>query len=126
MLHDGQQFEVCVAEFFYVRNELIGEFPIGEPAVGVFRNAPPGTEMNFVNGDRRVEPILLFTRGEPVVVAPRIILQFRDNGAGFGAKLRTERVRIRFEWEQSSVGSGDLVLVNRAFAEAGEKEFPNS
>ncbi len=82
--------------------------------------------MNFVNGDGRVEPILFFARGEPVAVAPGIIPQIRDNGAGFRAKLRTERVWIGFEREQSSGGSGDLVFVNRAFAEAGKKEFPNS
>src|SRR5256885_8589430 len=41
MLHDGQQFNVRIAEFLYVGNELIGEFAIREPAVGVFRYAPP-------------------------------------------------------------------------------------
>src|SRR5256885_11870180 len=41
MLHDGQQFDVRVAEFFYVGDQLIGEFAIREPAVGVFRYAPP-------------------------------------------------------------------------------------
>src|SRR5256885_10840924 len=82
--------------------------------------------MNFVNGDRGVEPILFFARGEPVAVAPGIIPQIRDNGAGFRAELRTERVWIGFEREESSGGPGDLVLVDRAFAEAGKKEFPNS
>src|SRR5205807_7533598 len=41
MLHDGQQFDMRVAEFFYVGNELVGKFTIREPAVGVFRYAPP-------------------------------------------------------------------------------------
>ena len=60
MLHDGQQFDVGVAEILHVGNELIGEFAIAEPAIVVFGNAAPGAEMDFVNGDRRFEPILLW------------------------------------------------------------------
>src|SRR5882762_9568756 len=33
MLHDGEQFDVGVAEIFDVWNELVGEFAIGEPAI---------------------------------------------------------------------------------------------
>src|SRR5882762_8818730 len=30
MLHDGEQLDVGIAEFFYVRDELIAEFTIGD------------------------------------------------------------------------------------------------
>jgi hypothetical protein len=54
MLHDREQFDMCVAEVFYVRDELIGEFVVREPAVMFFWDTLPGAEMNFVDGDRRV------------------------------------------------------------------------
>src|SRR5262249_11584460 len=59
MLHDGQQLDMRVAHFPYVGNELISKFAIGEPTVFVFRNAAPRAEMDFVNGNWRIEPIFL-------------------------------------------------------------------
>ncbi len=59
MLHDGKQFDVGVAEFFDVRDELGAEFAVREPAVRIFRATPPGPEMNFVDGNGRFEPIFL-------------------------------------------------------------------
>ena len=49
MLHDREQFDVGVAEIFYVRDELVGEFGVGEPAIGVLWDAAPRAEMDFVN-----------------------------------------------------------------------------
>ncbi len=49
MLHDGEQFDMGVAEIFDVRNELVGEFTIAEPAIAFFGDAAPGAEMDFVN-----------------------------------------------------------------------------
>src|ERR1700684_2107092 len=48
MLHEGKQLDVGVAQIFDVRNELVPEFAIGEPAIAFFRNAAPGAEMDFV------------------------------------------------------------------------------
>ncbi len=59
VLHDGEQLDVGVAEAFYVRDKLIGEFTIGEPAIMFPGDAPPGTEMDFIDGDGGFEPILL-------------------------------------------------------------------
>ena len=49
MLHDREQFDVGVAESLDVGDELVGEFGVGEPAIGVFWDAAPGAEMDFVN-----------------------------------------------------------------------------
>src|SRR5580704_10292650 len=59
MLHDGEQLDVRIAEIFDVGDELVAELAVREPAIAVLGDAAPGTEMNFVNGDRRFEPILL-------------------------------------------------------------------
>src|ERR1700747_1674559 len=75
MLHDGKQLDVRVAELLDIRNELIGEFAGSEPAIWVFGDATQGAEMNFVNGNRRLEPVFAGTRGEPVGVIPAIRFQ---------------------------------------------------
>ena len=56
MLHDGEQLDVRVAEIFHVGNELIAEFAVGQPAIVIFGDAAPGTEMDFVDGDGLLEP----------------------------------------------------------------------
>ena len=57
MLHDGEQFDVGVAKAFHVGNELVGEFAVAEPAIAIFRDAPPRAEMNFVDTDGGVQPV---------------------------------------------------------------------
>src|SRR5882762_289766 len=99
MLHDREQFDVRITQFLDVWNELIGELAVSQPTVAVFWNAAPRAEMNLVNGDGRVEPILFFARSKPVAVVPEISVQVRDDGASLGTKLRAERVRIGFERE---------------------------
>src|SRR5258706_504596 len=49
MFHDGEQFDMGVAEILDVGDELLGEFAVGEPAIFFFWNAAPGAEVNFVN-----------------------------------------------------------------------------
>ncbi|WP_415168229.1 hypothetical protein [Propionivibrio sp.] len=54
MLRDRQQFQVREAEVGGVGNQGFGEAPpVEETAVLA---APPGTEMDFVDGDRRIQP----------------------------------------------------------------------
>src|SRR5580693_7324242 len=51
MLHNGEKFDVRVAQIFDVGNELVAEFAIGEPAIAFLGDAAPGAEVNFVDGD---------------------------------------------------------------------------
>ena len=57
MLHDGEQFDVGVAEFLNVGDELVAKFAIGEPAIVIFRNAAPRPKMDLVNGDGGLKPV---------------------------------------------------------------------
>ena len=49
MLHYGHHLDVRVAHSLDVRNQLIGELAVGEPAVSFIASSPPRTEMHFVN-----------------------------------------------------------------------------
>src|SRR6202166_2572340 len=59
MLHDWKQFDVGVSKFFYVRNKLIAELFVGQPATVFFGDAAPSAQMHLVDGNRRFEPIFL-------------------------------------------------------------------
>src|SRR5258708_38308324 len=87
MLHDGEQFDVRVAEILDVRYELFAELVVIEPTIVVFGDAAPGTEMDFVDGDGRFEPVFLRAVGDPVCVGPFMVIETRDDGAGIGTEF---------------------------------------
>jgi len=126
MLHDGEEFDMRVAEVFDVGDELVGEFAIGEPAVVSFGDAPPGAEMDFVDGDRRLEPVFLDAPGEPIGIVPFVVIEAGDDGAGVGAKFGTEGVGIGFKRQDVSGGADDFIFVDGAFGKLGEKDFPDA
>src|SRR5213076_2742722 len=51
MFHDGEQFDVRIAEVFDVRYELLAQFAVAQPSIVVFGHAAPGAGMDFVDGD---------------------------------------------------------------------------
>lgn len=126
MLHDGEKFDVGVAEVLDVGNELIGEFAIGEPAIVVLGNAAPGAEMHLVGRNRRVEPILLRAAGEPAGVVPAVGIEIGDDGAGGGTDFGAEAVGVGFERKNVVLRADDFVFVDGAFLEFGNEEFPDS
>src|SRR5882762_2407811 len=115
MLHDGEQLDVGIAKFLYVGDELIAEFAISEPAAALFWDTAPSAEMDFVNGDRFLEPVRLGALGDPSGVIPLIGIQVGDDGASLRAELGAEGVRISLERDHVSVGADDFVFVDGAF-----------
>jgi hypothetical protein len=53
-------------------------------------------------------------------------IEIGDDRAGFGAEFAAEGVRIGLEREKISVGAENFVFVDGAFADFGEKEFPDA
>ena len=126
MLHDGEKFDVSVAEFFDVGNELVAEFRVGEPAVVILGNASPGAEMHFVDGDWRLEPIFLSAVLYPVGIFPLMNVETSDNRAGVGPKLGAEGVGIGFERKHVDGGAKDFIFVDGAFVELWNENFPDA
>ena len=126
MLHDGEQLDVRVAQLFHVGNELVGYFAVGEPAVAFLGNAAPGAEMDFVDGQRRLEPVFLGATRHPRRVSPGIVVKARDDRTGVRPELGAKAVGIGFERQDRTIRRDDLVFVNRAFVELGREEFPNA
>ena len=53
MLSQGQKLDVGEAHFSNVSRQWLGQLAIIQGTIFLFRHAPPGAEMDFINGDRR-------------------------------------------------------------------------
>jgi hypothetical protein len=123
MLHHRHQFDVREAHFLDVGGQLMSHFTVAQRAVVVLGNAPPGTEMHFVDRQRRIEGIDRPALGHPFAVAPAVVegAQARSAawrllglaGKGVGFLLRT-------------VPAADLELVAVAQRRAGDETLPDA
>ena len=64
-----------ITHLLHVGNQLIGDLAIGEPAIAFFRNAPPGAEMDFVDGDRLGQPFAFPARLHPCIIVPAVAVE---------------------------------------------------
>jgi len=126
MLHDREHFNVAVAEVLHVGDELVAQLAVGQPAIAFFRNAAPGTEMDFVDGDGRFEPVFLRAASDPVGIGPLMVIEAGHDGAGIGAEFRAEGVGIGFEGKNVATGAYDFIFVDGAFGKLGDENFPKT
>src|SRR5438445_13745919 len=82
--------------------------------------------MNFVDGDRRCEPVFLGAMGDPLGIGPVMMIEPGDNRAGFRAQFGAEAVGISFERKNVAVGADNFVFVDGAFVELGKEDFPKT
>ena len=115
-----------IAEILDVGYELVGEFAVAEPAIVLTGNAPPGAEMDLVNTDGRVQPILLGPLAHPFGVAPLMLVDSRDNRTVVGAQFGGEGVGVGFKRKNGVVLADNFKFVDGAFAEFGEEKFPDA
>ncbi len=123
MLHDGQQLDVREAHLADVVDQLFGEFAVAEQAVAFA--ASPGPEVNFVDGKRRLEELLLRARFHPCLVVPGITIDVMYDGSIVGPEFCIEGERVCLQ-AQIIVVALDLILVDLAFHKARNEQFPNT
>jgi hypothetical protein len=124
VLGDGKQFDVGEAHVRHVGDEFVGQLSIREKAVALLGLAPPGTQVNLVDGDRRVRVVGSHPLLHPLVVAPLEFGQAADHRGGSRARLALEGVGIRLA-QQLSLRGLDLVLVERADIDTGKEDLPD-
>ena len=126
MLHHGHEFDVRKAHFLQVGDQLIRGLAVGEPAISLLGVAAPGAEMQFVNRDRRGEPVVFGALGDPCGIVPFVLVEARHDRARARAKFGAEAVRIGLEEWQAALARADFIFVDRAFAQTGDEEFPEA
>src|SRR5256886_17218708 len=82
--------------------------------------------MNFVDGDRRLEPVFPCAEGNPLGVLPFVVIEARNDRAGIGTQLRTERVGVSFQREDVTAWADDFIFVDSAFVVLRQEDFPDA
>src|SRR6516165_3816405 len=72
MLHNGHQLDVREPHIRYIVDELLSHLTISKCAVLLLRHPAPGSEVDFVNRQRRAQGVALSSRFQPGVVAELI------------------------------------------------------
>ena len=122
MLADRQKLEMGVAHVGDVRDELIGQFVVGQKPSALA--APPGAEMGFVDRHRLPPRLALAALGHVFGVGPGEVGAVGDDRSGRGPKLSLEAERVRFERQQRPVRVQKLELVNRSDRQFRNEDLP--
>ena len=121
MLHHGHQLDVREPELRAMPRELCTEIAIAEHLVVI---APPRSEVDFVDADRRAPRGARAARPHPLRVAP-LVLCVPHHRRGGRRMLGARREWIRLV-EHAPIGGGDRVLVASAVADVRERRGPDS
>src|SRR6266849_3210280 len=126
VLHAGKELDVGVPEFFDVGDELVAKLAVSEPAVVVVWDAAPGAKMDFVDRDRRFEPVFLGALLHPRGILPLVGVEVGNYRASAGAQFGAKAVGVVFEGQYGAVSADDFILVDCAFVEFRHEELPDS
>src|SRR5437764_7215517 len=102
----------------------MSQVAVVQEAIG-FRRAPPRSEVNLVDADRRVKRLRLLAPANPPLILPLVVGKLPDYRRRARAQLRGETDGIGlFEPLRRDLRL-DAVLVDRALVEPGHEAFPD-
>ena len=125
VLHDGHELDVGEVHALSVFGQARRDFTIGEGAVIFLRNPPPRTEMDFVDGNRRLQRVPGLPLLHPVLVRP-LVFEIPYHRGGAGRLLMQHSEGIRLIDQKSVVLRNDMKLVNGALGDSGDKPLPDA
>src|SRR6185369_4161016 len=82
--------------------------------------------MHFVDRDRRVQRVLIFSLVHPVFIAPVILVDVVNDRRGFRSALEVKRVRIGLLNDEAESPPLDFELIESLFSERWNKDFPDA
>ena len=125
MLRQRQKLNMGETHLLDILGELRSNLTVTQPSVVVFGNATPGSEMDFIDCNRRMYRISLCARRHPVLVMP-FVIEIPNDRCGSRRRLGMKRKRVRLIYLIAVVTRYDMVLVRIAMPNGGNKSFPNS
>ncbi len=124
MLVDRHQLDVRIAHLLAVIHQLVRQLAIGEPAAGVVGGPFPTAQVHLVERQGPLEPIGLAAPRNPGRIVPAVTIQVDHFGGRPRGHFGGEAHRIGLL--ENRVLMPDLVLVKRAFAQAGHEQLPEA
>ncbi len=125
MLHHRQQFDVGKVHALSVVGEARRYLTIVQRAIAFLRNPHPGTQMDFVDGNRCMQGISPFAILHPVMIGP-LIFEIPYHGSGARRFFMQDPERVCLVDYESVVPRNDVKLINGSFGHSGDEPLPNA
>src|SRR5579864_799274 len=111
---------------FDIGDQCRGQLAVRKPAIAFLGPAPPGAEMDFVDGHRARIEMTDGALAHPFLVTPSVMVDATyDRGRGRWT-LGAGRNGIGLERQQPAVPRLDLIFVALAFFDARDEDLPNT
>jgi hypothetical protein len=123
MLHHREELHMGETHAGDVFGQLRGGLPVSEVSIPFLRNSPPGTEVEFIDGDGRSGSIALRPTSHPLLVPP-LVIQIPDDRSCPRRDFVTDGKGIRFLNTITVKSGGDKVLVAGSFSYIRNETLP--
>ena len=88
------QFDMGVVHLLAIGDELVCQVAIAQPGVRVVARPLPTSHMDFVKGQRTLQPVRLSAAVDPLGVMPLVAVQIRHLGGRSRREFRGKSIRI--------------------------------
>src|SRR5262249_17017797 len=122
MVHDREEFHMGEPHLLEVCRQCGSEFPVAQRTVFLFRNSFPRSDVHFIDGDGRVEAILLAPGFHPLSIPPYII-QIPYNRSGLGRNFIKNRKWVGFFDFVVASSRTNMKFVERTLSDTREESF---
>ena len=123
MFFERQKLDMSESMLDGIVSELGRHLAISQRAIAVFSDAPPRTQMNFINRKGLAPCLSVLSLIHPGAIA-EFVFRIEDNRRSARRDFHHEGVRIGLE--KLLPARLDLVLVEFALAQAGNEKFPHA
>ena len=123
MFHDRQKLHMREPGLPHIAGELGCDFPVPHPAVPLLGNAHPRAQVQFVNGNRTVQGVVVLPVLHPRLVAPPVV-EVPDHRAGSWRDLGRESEGICLVDTVILFPGDDMVFVVDSFAHPWNEALP--
>src|SRR5439155_26835873 len=125
MLHDRHEFHVGETHAFDVPGQFGRNLAIAQRTMLLFRDAHPGAQVHFVDGDGAGETVALASPPHPILVSPKVVEVVDDRGC-LGGYLAPESKRVGL-FDSIIVAMGDdVVLIARSRRNSRNEALPDA
>ncbi len=124
MFHDGQQLDVGVAHPHHVFDQLHRHLAVSQRLA--LRIAHPRFGVNFVDGNRRFQPVGFRPLLQPRGIVPVVVIDVPDHRRRFRRHFALECIGVSFELLMAGEARSHVVLVRGPLAQAWNKQLPEA
>ena len=126
VLHDRHELDVREVHLAHIVRQRLRDFAITHRTRAVIVDRPPPrSDMDFVDGDRRLDRVARLSIAHPAFVIP-LVVEIPDDRCCFRRRFVMNSERVRFVDAVIVLTRDDVVLVNRSLTDVRNESFPDA